>query len=275
MDSTCADGRFELSALQGVIIPTTFQALARRIRMEEIRSANIGNIESCPFCDFAAVLENQEDRIFHCLNPICQKESCRECHGESHVPLRCEEVEKDFETKKRKFIEERMSEAVIRKCPQCMQRECHGESHVPLRCEEVEKDFETKKRKFIEERMSEAVIRKCPQCMQSITKETGCNKMTCPCGTFFCYVCNAKLSQRNPYGHFDNDGCPQDTPLKQLHEEVARRAGLEALQIFHEENPETVNMKTPDIDQLSGVEVKKRKKPRNPTPHPRREMVHF
>lgn len=35
--------------------------------------------------------------------------------------MRCEEVEEDvdFETKKRKFIEERMSEAVIRKCPTC------------------------------------------------------------------------------------------------------------------------------------------------------------
>lgn len=45
----------------------------------------------------------------------------RKCQKESHIPLRCEEAQEDvdFETKKRKFIEERMSEAVIRKCPTC------------------------------------------------------------------------------------------------------------------------------------------------------------
>ncbi|CAF5216391.1 unnamed protein product, partial [Rotaria magnacalcarata] len=40
----------------------------------------------------------------------------------NHIPLRCDEVEKGIELEMRKFIEEHVTEAMIRKCPRCTQR---------------------------------------------------------------------------------------------------------------------------------------------------------
>ncbi|GBN06395.1 E3 ubiquitin-protein ligase RNF14 [Araneus ventricosus] len=43
----------------------------------------------------------------------------------------------------------------------------------------------------------------CPHCKASIEKIDGCNKMTCfKCGTYFCWVCEAKLKPSDPYEHF-------------------------------------------------------------------------
>ncbi len=45
--------------------------------------------------------------------------SFRECHLENHIPLKCKEVEKTDETRMRTFVENKMAEAMIRKCPDC------------------------------------------------------------------------------------------------------------------------------------------------------------
>ena len=38
-------------------------------------------------------------------------------------------------------------------------------------------------------------------------KIDGCNKMSCTkCGTLFCWLCNARLPQANPYTHFNVPG---------------------------------------------------------------------
>ena len=61
----------------------------------------------------------EQNKVFTCANPECGKESCRLCHEMSHIPLRCEEVEKDAEVRKRTYIENKMSEALIRHCWKC------------------------------------------------------------------------------------------------------------------------------------------------------------
>ena len=43
----------------------------------------------------------------------------RLCNEDIHIPLTCEEVEKDAETRKRTYIENKMTEALIRKCYKC------------------------------------------------------------------------------------------------------------------------------------------------------------
>lgn len=47
--------------------------------------------------------------------------SFRLCKEPNHIPLRCDEVEKGLELEMRKFIEEHVTEAMIRKCPRCTQ----------------------------------------------------------------------------------------------------------------------------------------------------------
>ena len=57
--------------------------------------------------------------MFACLNESCGFESCRKCREASHIPLRCEEVEKKHESEGRHRVEEAASAAVIRFCPKC------------------------------------------------------------------------------------------------------------------------------------------------------------
>ena len=38
------------------------------------------------------------------------------------MPLRCDEVEKQGETSLRAYVENKMSEAMLRKCPRCKKR---------------------------------------------------------------------------------------------------------------------------------------------------------
>lgn len=78
-------------------------------------------LERCPFCDFVTIMETpkEENKVLKCLDPSCGKESCRLCREESHIPLRCDEVEKDAEVRKRTYIENKMTEALLRKCYKC------------------------------------------------------------------------------------------------------------------------------------------------------------
>ena len=62
-------------------------------------------------------MENIDDKILACRNPDCGRDSCRLCNEPSHVPLRCEEVEKKEAARKK--IEELQSEAMIRECWKC------------------------------------------------------------------------------------------------------------------------------------------------------------
>lgn len=49
----------------------------------------------------------------------------------------------------------------------------------------------------------EGNAKQCPNCDSKIEKTDGCNKMTCTqCRSHFCWLCDAKLPQHDPYGHF-------------------------------------------------------------------------
>ncbi|GFO07344.1 E3 ubiquitin-protein ligase [Plakobranchus ocellatus] len=113
------DQNIPLSILQTVIPANLFSKIVRRMQEEEILQANIKDLVSCPFCPFATIMPNPDDKVFKCLNPECLKESCRLCQEPNHIPLRCNEVEKKAETDMRTFIENRISEAVMRKCHKC------------------------------------------------------------------------------------------------------------------------------------------------------------
>ena len=79
-----------------------------------LEKAGLDDLCKCPECDFQASLPESE-MVFQC--PSCAFESCRKCGEESHIPLRCEEVEKKTETSGRLQVEEAMTKARIRHCP--------------------------------------------------------------------------------------------------------------------------------------------------------------
>lgn len=111
------------AALIGRLLPPTlFSRLLTKIQQEELRRANIPNFEQCKFCTFGTIIDDPNERVFRCLNQECLKETCRTCGEPNHIPLRCDEVEKKDELDMRTFIENRVSEAMIRVCHQCKQR---------------------------------------------------------------------------------------------------------------------------------------------------------
>lgn len=52
--------------------------------------ACIKNLFHCPFCPFAAIMDNPKDRVLDC--PRCRTKSCRYCRVKDHRPLKCEGI---------------------------------------------------------------------------------------------------------------------------------------------------------------------------------------
>jgi len=105
--------------LQKALAPNVLSKLLQRRQAEEVGAAGLDSLVTCPFCPYQTIMENMDDRILACRNPDCGRESCRLCKEPSHVPLRCDEVEKKDEEEARKKIEEQLSEAMIRECWKC------------------------------------------------------------------------------------------------------------------------------------------------------------
>ncbi|KAK3093829.1 hypothetical protein FSP39_020705 [Pinctada imbricata] len=118
ISGTC-EYKFPLMVLQNILPSNMFSIILKKMQEEEIKMADIPDLVSCPFCNFATIMPDETDKVFKCLNPECLKESCRLCKELNHVPLRCNEVEKRGETDMRTYIESRLTEAMLRKCHRC------------------------------------------------------------------------------------------------------------------------------------------------------------
>lgn len=71
-----------------------FQAWERLQTSTEMSQAlgQSPNFIQCPRCVYAEIIENVSERLLRCKNPSCGFESCRTCHGASHIPFTCAEV---------------------------------------------------------------------------------------------------------------------------------------------------------------------------------------
>lgn len=119
-DISGCKSRFSRSKLTEAIGSAIIAKLDALEQQAEIAKANIEGLEECPFCNFKAILPPvTEDREFRCHNPDCKKVSCRLCRYESHVPKTCEEAKKERGLQGRHFVEEAMSDALIRTCNSC------------------------------------------------------------------------------------------------------------------------------------------------------------
>ena len=117
------DATFPMTVLQKALKANLFSKWLSRIQIAELEKADIKGLEQCPFCAFATIMDDtppEQNKLFVCQNPECGKNSCRLCKEVSHIPLSCKEAKEDTdETRKRIFIENKMSEAMIRKCWKC------------------------------------------------------------------------------------------------------------------------------------------------------------
>jgi TRIAD3 protein (E3 ubiquitin-protein ligase RNF216) len=85
-----------------------------------LRLAGIENLETCPFCPYAAEYPPASvNKEFRCENSECGLVSCRLCRQETHIPKTCSESARERGHSARRAIEEAMSAAMIRKCNKC------------------------------------------------------------------------------------------------------------------------------------------------------------
>ncbi|KAK0701653.1 hypothetical protein B0T26DRAFT_757652 [Lasiosphaeria miniovina] len=117
---------------------------------------------------------------------------------------------------------------------------CHESSLVSLRTQ-------------VEQAQSMAIKRVCPRCHTSIVKAEGCNRLTCTCGYYMCYVCRKDISDttgHDPgpdvgYRHFcQHLRSVKDSPCSECDkcylwetedtEEVLRKAEEEAVRKWRE-----------------------------------------
>ena len=113
-DCTAGYSRESLVTAIGLSMMAKLDSLQQQ---DDIMKANLDDLEDCPFCEFKAIYPPpEEDREFRCLNPDCEKVSCRLCKGETHIPKSCKEV---AVVPERRLVEEAMTAALVRTCPKC------------------------------------------------------------------------------------------------------------------------------------------------------------
>lgn len=118
MDTDGCKESIPLSEVQRTLPCDVLERYEQRQAQADIEKANLEDLVYCPFCNFPCQVE-KDARVLECPNSKCLKDSCIKCKEPSHIPYRCEEVEKKSETTFRRIIEEVMAKAVIRVCNSC------------------------------------------------------------------------------------------------------------------------------------------------------------
>ncbi|CAG9853865.1 unnamed protein product [Phyllotreta striolata] len=115
------DGEISLHTVSLALPRDTLNTIALKIATEEITKANIDGTAVCPFCGLAQPTV-KEETIIKCINVDCLMESCKQCGHESHLPMKCNEIEYDEDVQRRTFIENKMTDALARSCHNCKRR---------------------------------------------------------------------------------------------------------------------------------------------------------
>jgi len=124
-----------LSGVQPVISAAMLVKLQQKKQAEEVRLAGLEDLVQCPACSYSVCMPDPADKVIYCGNPDCKRETCRLCGEQNHVPLSCDEVEKDSEVKARKKVEDAMTDAVLRECPSCKKKFMKEEGCNKMTCQ--------------------------------------------------------------------------------------------------------------------------------------------
>ncbi|KAF5313367.1 hypothetical protein D9611_008594 [Ephemerocybe angulata] len=113
---------FSPSTLEMILSRPLLILYARLRQQKELKEACIDGLEECPFCDYACVMEVtlQEAPTFVCQNvEQCGQVSCRICRAKDHSGVLCADLDGDRDVGGRLAIEEAMTRALMRACPNC------------------------------------------------------------------------------------------------------------------------------------------------------------
>lgn len=118
MDGSGCKAEFPRTEIMRFVDDKMLLALDKLQQEAELRLADMDDLETCPFCEFAAILGPiEEDKEFRCENSECGEVSCRLCKEKSHIPKTCEEFKRENTTlNARHAVEEAMTAAMVRTC---------------------------------------------------------------------------------------------------------------------------------------------------------------
>jgi TRIAD3 protein (E3 ubiquitin-protein ligase RNF216) len=234
IDSSCQK-EYNSEILKEVLSSNQYKNVIINKQNEEIKSADLHGLESCRYCTYAVIIENPDEKVFSCLNPTCMKETCRLCNEPNHLPLRCNEIEKKSESDFRTFIENKISEAMLRTCWKCSKR-----------------FYKTEVLCFYLNSWANKIY-------ELILKFQGCNLMHCVCGAKMCYVCRAPI---NGYDHFNDlrdegsiNKCIQFSDVAELHKTEMEKALIEAKTKYLVDNPNAANIELKHFDPKKLIET--------------------
>ncbi|BGP43945.1 hypothetical protein JCM10450v2_008157 [Rhodotorula kratochvilovae] len=120
MTADCT-ARFDPATYSSFLAPKMVDSLSALAQQKDLDEAfdGVEGFEKCPFCPYACLVENPDERLFRCERTECRKVSCRKCRKEGHVPLTCEEADEERRLPGVHAVAEAMSAALIRPCPKC------------------------------------------------------------------------------------------------------------------------------------------------------------
>lgn len=122
------------SVVRPHLSPHLIKLYEKCLQQTELEAANLDNLEDCPFCDWACVIEipKEEAVWFSCGNqPDCGAISCRLCREKQHLWRTCAQAMEGDSMGTRIAMEEAMSEALMRKCPGCQTGTSRTQSTLP------------------------------------------------------------------------------------------------------------------------------------------------
>lgn len=103
------DGTFVLAEVERFLPPKSIEMLNKIKQDKEIEAAQLEGLTKCPFCPYACVIEDPNERLLRCQRPECMAVTCRSCHRPDHLPRTCEEAKDDDKVEALHSVEEAMS----------------------------------------------------------------------------------------------------------------------------------------------------------------------
>jgi TRIAD3 protein (E3 ubiquitin-protein ligase RNF216) len=199
MDQSGCKLAFPESELRRFLTPKLLELYERVKLRKEIETAGLENLEECPFCEYKVVIENKDEKLFRCESEDCGAVTCRECKKPDHLPKSCKEMEEDKHLDARHAIEEAMTHALMRNCPNCQKA-------------------------FIKEYGCNKMT--CPNC-QTMSCYI-CRKIISGYEHF---------DQRTYTGPTNSKKCMLSDPVEQRHTEEVTKAAKEALEDYKRQHP--------------------------------------
>ncbi|CAL1540833.1 unnamed protein product [Lymnaea stagnalis] len=174
----------------------------------------------CPRCTSLVIAEAEEElHLAHCT--VCYYAFCTECERSWHQGRQCQTDDEVLEN---------------------LQQQQQGRNALS---EAEQNRFLELRRKLEEEKEAKNLIKArmktCPICKIKIEKIGGCNKITCKCGNFFCWICGKQI---HGYSHFQSGSCNLFPNIETAAADVPARLPPDALlriQAQLEVNPDLAN----------------------------------